>query len=422
MRRIGRYLVEKDNEDGSLVARDPMLDRVVSLLVLGAEADDVDRARFRRQARAAAAIDHPHVVRVLETGEDEGVAFIAYQLVVGPTLRDRTMASTKQIDRWLVEIAEALEAMHDAGIVHRAVRAENVHITSTGKAKLGGFALARSKDAAPDSFRTKTVTSVVDETRADRVQWAEMALAFGSPRIAKVAKRAHAAHFDSTHALVLALAALDRRTSTTPIFVGAAIVTLALGGALGAYAWPKRAHPSPPSAPPIVDASIVEIPAEAEAPPAPVVSASAPSPPASTSPNVAPYVNVLVPKSGCFSDDAERRIKSAYRAVARAMAACMRERDEHNEWPSLVRIDFTITPTGDIDYLHAQRALSRHDEACIEAVAHRAWPANAIPKCGEPAAFQVWAYRECYCPPDIQERRPRCEECKTESKNPRLLE
>jgi serine/threonine protein kinase len=128
-------------------------------------------ARFKNEARALAALNHPHILTIYEVGESEDVPFIASELVDGVTLRDRLrngpMAAAEAIEIG-IQIARALGAAHRKGIVHRDIKPENVMIRSDGYVKVLDFGLAElCAPAAPDgSIMTDGAFETVAATAA----------------------------------------------------------------------------------------------------------------------------------------------------------------------------------------------------------------------------------------------------------------
>src|SRR5262245_17831023 len=133
-------------------ARDTRLDRTVAVKVLPAAlADDLDaRARFEREARAVAALDHPHICAIYDIGRAAGMDFIVMQYLAGETLASRLQKGPVpmgQAIRYAVEIADALDKAHRQSVVHRDLKPANVMLTKTG-ARLLDFGLARLQPAA----------------------------------------------------------------------------------------------------------------------------------------------------------------------------------------------------------------------------------------------------------------------------------
>jgi serine/threonine protein kinase/tetratricopeptide (TPR) repeat protein len=169
---FGRYRIDSKLGEGGMGqvyrAHDTLLRRKVALKILAGNATvDVDNsARFLREARAAAALNHPNIVAVYDVGEVKGAPFIAMELVEGRLLRVCVGDSSVPIERrvrWLVEMADALGAAHESGFVHRDLKPENVIVCDNGSTKLLDFGIAKraNKDApeAPaserESFRTQ---------------------------------------------------------------------------------------------------------------------------------------------------------------------------------------------------------------------------------------------------------------------------
>ncbi len=135
-------------------ARDTRLDRDVALKVLpeGSAQDVERRARFEQEARSASALNHPHIVSLLDIGEQGDVAYIVMELVEGKTLRQLLASGPQPIRRVLdiaVQIVEGLAKAHSAGIVHRNLKPDNVIFSKDGFAKILDFGLAKLTQQDP---------------------------------------------------------------------------------------------------------------------------------------------------------------------------------------------------------------------------------------------------------------------------------
>ncbi|APR80648.1 Serine/threonine protein kinase PrkC, regulator of stationary phase [Minicystis rosea] len=177
--QLGRFTIEGIVGEGGMgavySARDAKLGRKVALKVIAGDSDDpeaVERIkRFLREARSAAALDHPNAVSIFDVGEEDGLSFIAMELVHGLPLR--MYVGTDEPDvrtrlHWLVEIAGALAAAHRARLIHRDIKPENVMIRDDGRAKVLDFGLARRTAKLPDEVtgQTAITTSTEDGSTA----------------------------------------------------------------------------------------------------------------------------------------------------------------------------------------------------------------------------------------------------------------
>jgi len=155
------------------LAQDTRLDRKVALKVLPADlASNRDRMeRFVREAKAAAALNHPNIAHVYEIGESEGINFIAMEYVEGLTLREkihRERTEIRTLLRYLQHVAEGLAKAHAAGIVHRDLKPDNIMITREGHAKILDFGLAkliepRLAKSVPDEGAGDAATAIMQQ-------------------------------------------------------------------------------------------------------------------------------------------------------------------------------------------------------------------------------------------------------------------
>jgi eukaryotic-like serine/threonine-protein kinase len=154
MQLSGRYRLDAQIGAGGMStvyrAFDVNLERQVAIKLLHREmsADSDQLERFRREARAVAQLSHPHIVGVIDAGEDEGRPYIVFEYVEGETLKQRINELGRlPVDEsvaYAIEIARALGCAHSHGIVHRDVKPQNVLIDEEGSAKVTDFGIARS--------------------------------------------------------------------------------------------------------------------------------------------------------------------------------------------------------------------------------------------------------------------------------------
>ena len=174
--RLGHYDVGSLIGEGGMgqvwEATDTQLHRQVALKILpDAFVDDPDRlARFQREAQVLASLNHPNIGSIYGLEEAEGVRALVLELIEGPTLADRIKQGPIPVDEALPiakQIAEALEAAHEQGVIHRDLKPANIKVRDDGTVKVLDFGLAKALDPTPegDPSQSPTMTATMGGTR-----------------------------------------------------------------------------------------------------------------------------------------------------------------------------------------------------------------------------------------------------------------
>ncbi len=166
-------ILDKIGEGGMGVvwrARDTKLDRDVAIKVLPETfTSDPDRlARFEREAKVLASLNHPNIGGIHGLEDSSSVKALVLELVEGPTLADRIAQGPIPVDEVLPiakQIAEALEAAHEAGVIHRDLKPANIKVRDDGTVKVLDFGLAKALDTKPEGDPSQLPTLTAAATQ-----------------------------------------------------------------------------------------------------------------------------------------------------------------------------------------------------------------------------------------------------------------
>jgi len=163
--RIGKYRILGKIGQGAMGevyrARDPLLNRNVAIKTIAPSlgADPNFKTRFKREAQAAANLNHPHIITVFDLGEEDGLTYMAMELLEGTDLKDMIaqgkLESLREKLAVVQQVCDGVAFAHSKGVVHRDLKPGNIHIQPNGQAKVLDFGLA--KVSTSDMTRTGTV-------------------------------------------------------------------------------------------------------------------------------------------------------------------------------------------------------------------------------------------------------------------------
>ena len=171
---LGPYEVSAKIGEGGMGevyrARDTKLDRDVALKVLPhAFTDDPDRlARFEREAKVLASLNHPNIGGIHGLEESDGIRALVLEYIEGPTLADRIKQGPIPVDEAVPiakQIAEALEAAHEQGVIHRDLKPANIKVRDDGTVKVLDFGLAKATEVAADGDPSESPTVMATATQ-----------------------------------------------------------------------------------------------------------------------------------------------------------------------------------------------------------------------------------------------------------------